>query len=151
MVFEMQVPLLTWLGASCVVSADLILQSPRHIDLPHTSPSVKWILLSLLFSYDLFRIKVTNHKAMWILKDATWWGLWKYTNRLDESAEIDLAPWLIIYLKLNPSISSLHNLRALNWRLPMDLACSLNVGPPFFALPGFLWVLWWTAKVIAYQ
>lgn len=152
LLFEMLVLLLPWLGTSCLVSADLILQTLRHTDSPHTSPSVKQIQLFLLFSYDLFRIKPTNHKAMWVLKDTTWWGLGKYTNRLDESAEIIyLAPWLIIYLKLNPCISSLHNSRALNWRSSMDLACNLNVRPPFFALSGFLWVLGWTSTVIAYQ
>lgn len=140
-----------WLGTSCLVSADLILQTLRRTDLPHTSP-VKQIQLFLLFSYVLFRVKPTNRKAMWVLKDATWWVLWKYTSRLDESAEIIyLAPWLIIYLKLNPCISSLHNLRALDWRSSMDHACNFDVGPPFLALSGFLWVSGWTAKVIAYQ
>lgn len=102
----MLVLLLTWLGTSRLVGADLIPQTLRHTDLPYISLSVKWIQLFLLFSYDLFRIKSTNHEAMRVLKDGTWWGLWKYTNRLDESAEIIyLAPWLIIYLKLNPCIA----------------------------------------------
>lgn len=122
-----------------------------HTDLYHTSP-VKWIQSLLLLSSDLLRIKPINHASAWVLKDAAWWGLWKYTNSSDESAEtVYLAPWLIIYFKLNPFMSTLHNQRAWNWRSFMDLACNFKAEPPFFVHLGFVWVLGWTASVIEYQ
>lgn len=142
--------LFTWLGTSCLVSGDFLLQTLRHADLSCTSPCIKWIQLYLLFSYDLFRIKLTNHKTMWVLKDATWWGLWRYTDRLDDSPEIIyLAPWLIIYLIT--CISSLHSSGALNWRFTVDIFSNFNIRPPFLALSGSFWVLGRKAKVIAYQ
>lgn len=122
-----------------------------HTDLYHTSP-VKWIQSLLLLSSDLLRIKPINHASAWVLKDSARWGLWKYTNSSDESAEtVYLAPWLIIYFKLNPFMSTLHNQRAWNWRSFMDLACNFKAEPPFFVHLGFVWVLGWTANVIEYQ
>lgn len=88
------------------------------------------------------RIKPINHASAWVLKEAVWWGLWKYADSSDESAEIVyLAPWLIIYFKLNPFMSTLHNQGAWNWRSSVDLACNFKAEPPFFVHLGFeFWV-----------